>query len=102
MRRIFRERNANRVAEAVAQQRADADGRLDAAVLAFAGFGDAKNDPARAALLSKLRAMAVRRELARQGVEVKEVTGMGDELPVAGNDLEQGRLRNRRVEVWVY
>jgi outer membrane protein OmpA-like peptidoglycan-associated protein len=34
--------------------------------------------------------MAVRRELARQGVEVKEVTGMGDELPVAGNDLEQG------------
>ncbi|MDH0732740.1 phosphate ABC transporter substrate-binding/OmpA family protein [Pseudomonas sichuanensis] len=66
------------------------------------GFGDPKETPGRAALLSRLRAMAVRRELARQGVEVKEVTGMGDELPVAGNDLEQGRLRNRRVEVWVY
>jgi len=30
------------------------------------------------------------------------VTGLGDELPVAGNEREQGRLRNRRVEVWVY
>ncbi|WP_194791331.1 substrate-binding domain-containing protein [Pseudomonas sp. UFMG81] len=66
------------------------------------GFGDPKETPGRAALLSRLRAMAVRRELARQGVEFKEVSGMGDELPVADNDLEQGRLRNRRVEVWVY
>lgn len=66
------------------------------------GFGDPKATPGRAALLSRLRAMAVRRELARAGVEVKGVTGLGDELPVAGNELEQGRLRNRRVEVWVY
>lgn len=66
------------------------------------GFGDVKAAPGRAALLSRLRAMAVRRELAREGVEVREVTGMGDVLPVAGNDQEQGRLRNRRVEVWVY
>ncbi|MDR6711110.1 phosphate transport system substrate-binding protein [Pseudomonas hunanensis] len=66
------------------------------------GFGDPKETPGRAALLSRLRAMAVRRELARDGVEVREVTGMGDELPVADNDVEQGRLRNRRVEVWVY
>ncbi|WP_251962522.1 phosphate ABC transporter substrate-binding/OmpA family protein [Pseudomonas sp. Marseille-Q5299] len=66
------------------------------------GFGDTKATPGRAALLSRLRAQAVRRELARDGVEVLEVTGMGDELPVAGNELEQGRLRNRRVEVWVY
>lgn len=66
------------------------------------GFGDPKETPGRAALLSRLRALAVRRELARDGVEVLEVAGMGDELPVAGNDVEQGRLRNRRVEVWVY
>ncbi|MFK3770520.1 substrate-binding domain-containing protein [Pseudomonas putida] len=66
------------------------------------GFGDTKATPGRAALLSRLRAQAVRRELARDGVEVLEVTGMGAELPVAGNELEQGRLRNRRVEVWVY
>ncbi|WP_060479154.1 MULTISPECIES: substrate-binding domain-containing protein [Pseudomonas] len=66
------------------------------------GFGDPKDTPGRAALLSRLRAQAVRRELAREGVEVLEVTGMGDELPVADNRREQGRLRNRRVEVWVY
>jgi phosphate transport system substrate-binding protein len=66
------------------------------------GFGDPKATPGRAALLSRLRAQAVRRELARGGVEVREVTGLGDDLPVAGNELEQGRLRNRRVEVWVY
>lgn len=66
------------------------------------GFGDPKETPGRAALLSRLRAMAVRRELARAGVAVRDVTGFGDDLPVAGNDQEQGRQRNRRVEVWVY
>ncbi|ALN19421.1 substrate-binding domain-containing protein [Ectopseudomonas mendocina] len=66
------------------------------------GFGDPKNDPERAELLSKLRAMAVRRELAKQGVLFREITGLGSELPVAANDQDNGRIRNRRVEVWVY
>jgi phosphate transport system substrate-binding protein len=66
------------------------------------GFGDAKHDPERAALLSRLRAMAVRRELAKAGVTLREVIGLGDELPVATNTAEEGRIRNRRVEVWVY
>ncbi|WP_172149829.1 substrate-binding domain-containing protein [Pseudomonas tumuqii] len=66
------------------------------------GFGDAKADPVRAELLSKLRAMAVRRELARHGVILRQVTGLGDELPVAANNADDGRLKNRRVEVWVY
>jgi len=76
-------------------------GKLQGKVV-LVGFGDPKETPGRAALLSRLRAMAVRRELARTGVQARDVTGMGDELPVAGNDLQQGRLRNRRVEVWVY
>ncbi|MDH1263738.1 phosphate ABC transporter substrate-binding/OmpA family protein [Pseudomonas sp. GD03944] len=66
------------------------------------GFGDPKGDPGRAELLSKLRAMAVRRELAKQGVLLREVVGFGDELPVAANDGDDGRIKNRRVEVWVY
>lgn len=66
------------------------------------GFGDPKADPARAELLSKLRAMAVRRELARHGVMFREIIGLGDELPVAANDGDEGRIKNRRVEVWVY
>ncbi|HEX8593113.1 MAG TPA: phosphate ABC transporter substrate-binding/OmpA family protein [Pseudomonas sp.] len=65
------------------------------------GFGDAKTDPARATLLSKLRAMAVRRELMKNQVIVSEVRGFGDEMPVAGNEVDDGRIKNRRVEVWV-
>ncbi|UVE19635.1 phosphate ABC transporter substrate-binding/OmpA family protein [Pseudomonas sp. LS44] len=75
--------------------------KLNQAVV-LVGFGDPKLDPERAALLSKLRAMAVRRELARHGVAFREITGLGDQLPVAANDGEDGRLKNRRVEVWVY
>ncbi|WP_122317288.1 substrate-binding domain-containing protein [Pseudomonas cichorii] len=65
------------------------------------GFGDAKNDSARATLLSRLRAMAVRRELQKSGVTFHEILGFGDEMPVAGNDADDGRIKNRRVEVWV-
>jgi len=66
------------------------------------GFGDAKDDPQRAALLSKLRAMAVRRELVKSGVVLRDIRGFGAELPVAANTADEGRIKNRRVEVWVY
>nr|WP_314529502.1 phosphate ABC transporter substrate-binding/OmpA family protein [uncultured Pseudomonas sp.] len=66
------------------------------------GFGDAKAEPGRADLLSKLRAMAVRRELAKNGVVLREVRGFGAQMPVAANSADEGRIRNRRVEVWVY
>ncbi|MEO4013965.1 MULTISPECIES: phosphate ABC transporter substrate-binding/OmpA family protein [Pseudomonas] len=70
--------------------------------VALVGFGDAKSDPARADLLSKLRAMAVRRELVKSGVVVREIRGFGAEMPVAANSADEGRIKNRRVEVWVY
>lgn len=66
------------------------------------GFGDAKNDPQRAALLSKLRAMAVRRELVKHGVVLRDIRGFGAQMPVATNTADEGRIKNRRVEVWVY
>ncbi|UII69451.1 phosphate ABC transporter substrate-binding/OmpA family protein [Pseudomonas sp. HN11] len=66
------------------------------------GFGDAKNDPQRAALLSKLRAMAVRRELVKNGVVLRDIRGFGAQMPVATNAADEGRIKNRRVEVWVY
>jgi phosphate transport system substrate-binding protein len=65
------------------------------------GFGDAKIDSRRAQLLSRLRAMAVRRELMKNNVTLREVLGFGDEMPVAANDVDDGRIKNRRVEVWV-
>ncbi|OYQ24944.1 hypothetical protein B7L09_05780 [Pseudomonas mandelii] len=66
------------------------------------GFGDAKSDPARADLLSKLRAMAVRRELVKSGVVLRDIRGFGAQMPVAANTADEGRIKNRRVEVWVY
>ncbi len=77
-----------------------ASGKLNQQVT-LVGFGDAKSDPARAALLSRLRAMAVRRELIKSGVTFRDILGLGDEMPVATNDIDDGRIKNRRVEVWV-
>jgi phosphate transport system substrate-binding protein len=65
------------------------------------GFGDAKTDPQRALLLSRLRAMAVRREMLKADVSLRDVLGLGDEMPVATNDADDGRQKNRRVEVWI-
>ncbi len=76
-------------------------GKLDKQVT-LVGFGDAKNDPQRAALLSKLRAMAVRRELVKSGVVLRDIRGFGAQMPVAANTADEGRIKNRRVEVWVY
>ncbi|NVZ86173.1 substrate-binding domain-containing protein [Pseudomonas yamanorum] len=76
-------------------------GKLDKQVT-LVGFGDAKNDAQRAALLSKLRAMAVRRELVKSGVVLRDIRGFGAEMPVAANTADEGRIKNRRVEVWVY
>ncbi|WP_268800926.1 phosphate ABC transporter substrate-binding/OmpA family protein [Pseudomonas huanghezhanensis] len=67
----------------------------------LAGFGDAKDDSARARLLSRLRALAVRRELVKNQVILRDVLGFGDVMPVASNDADEGRIKNRRVEVWV-
>lgn len=78
-----------------------ANDKLDRQVT-LVGFGDPKNDPERAELLSKLRAMAVRRELVKSGVVLREIRGYGAQMPVAANTEDEGRLKNRRVEVWVY
>lgn len=64
------------------------------------GFGDKRKNEHRSKLLSKLRAMAVRRELVRHGVYPKETTGYGDFNPVASFN-GASRVKNRRVEVWL-
>lgn len=69
--------------------------------LVLVGFGDTKGEPERALLLSRLRAMTIRRELAKRGIAPRQVLGLGAALPVASNASEAGRSRNRRVEVWL-
>ena len=59
---------------------------------------DAINDP-----LSLRRAEATRNYLTSRGVNgsLIQVQGMGSHQPVASNDTNEGRARNRRVEIFV-
>ncbi len=66
------------------------------------GFGDPRANVDHSLLISKLRAITVQRQLVKTGVLVRDNLGMGDALPVADNQSEEGRRKNRRVEVWVY
>lgn len=66
------------------------------------GFGDPKVDEAHALILSKWRAQVVRRELSKGRLIIDRIVGFGAELPVANNQGDEGRIKNRRVEVWVY
>ena len=60
--------------------------------------GDAVNDP-----LSVDRAARTRDYLAQRGVSPNRVMidGRGEREPIASNDSESGRARNRRVEIYV-
>ncbi len=69
--------------------------------LILIGFGDKRKNAQRSKLLSKLRAMAVRRELARLGVYAKLSTGYGEFNPLASYESSSGKIKNRRVEVWL-
>lgn len=51
--------------------------------------------------LSRRRAEAVKQEIVKHGISPARISteGYGERFPVASNDNEAGRLRNRRVEI---
>jgi outer membrane protein OmpA-like peptidoglycan-associated protein len=51
--------------------------------------------------LSKARALAVGQYLNTKGIERKRISleGLGNQNPIESNDTEQGRTKNRRVEI---
>ena len=65
------------------------------------GFSDASGDTTANVNLSRERAKAVSDLLTARGVDVASVTGVGGVMPIAPNTTDEGRERNRRVEVWV-
>lgn len=65
------------------------------------GFTDSFGDEAANVALSQERAKAVEMQLQAHGVFPRMVKGFGPAIPVASNDSEAGRNKNRRVEVWV-
>ncbi len=65
------------------------------------GFADGRGTPEVNLRLSQARAGAIARELESEGVRSAEVAGFGAALAVASNESEEGRRRNRRVEIWL-
>ncbi|KJR43483.1 phosphate ABC transporter substrate-binding protein [Candidatus Magnetoovum chiemensis] len=65
------------------------------------GFADKTGDEHRNVLLSRSRALTLSEELKKRGIVAKIVDGFGSKRPVAPNDTEEGREKNRRVEVWL-
>jgi PiT family inorganic phosphate transporter len=71
------------------------------AAVTLVGFSDSAGSREENERLSRARADAVARELSAYGVHPAHVLALGGMMPVASNDDEAGRTRNRRVEVWV-
>jgi phosphate transport system substrate-binding protein len=69
--------------------------------LALVGFADSSGQYPSNIKLSEQRADSVKKALSTLGITGVETYGFGPELPVADNAAEDGRERNRRVEVWV-
>jgi outer membrane protein OmpA-like peptidoglycan-associated protein len=72
-------------------------------LISVAGHTDNTGDPSANLRLSAQRAAAVKRALVGQGVAAARVAdeGFGSERPIASNDSEGGRAKNRRVELVV-
>lgn len=70
--------------------------------LLLLGFADrSESTPYLALSLSNDRVDLVAAELRAHRLRVARQLGLGQIAPVASNDTPQGRLRNRRVEVWI-
>lgn len=69
-------------------------------VIEIGGHTDKTGDSAANLQLSQQRADAVRDYLVQQGVNPSMLVakGYGDARPIASNDTEEGRFRNRRIE----
>lgn len=69
--------------------------------LVLMGFSDSTGDEAVNTELAMRRAKAIENELVARGIMVRAVESYGEMLPIANNDSDAGRERNRRVEVWI-
>lgn len=75
--------------------------RLDNRQIALLGFADNVGARATNLGLAQSRADTVSQELQRLGIAPGTIRSYGEAMPVGANSLETGRIRNRRVEVWI-
>ena len=69
--------------------------------LQLIGFGDGQQSEERALILSRMLPLRVRSALRAHDIPAASVVGFGDDLPVADSQ-EAGRIKNQRVEVWLF
>jgi phosphate transport system substrate-binding protein len=65
------------------------------------GFADSTGTMEKNQTLSEQRAKAVADQFVPRGLRVRMVNGFGQAMPVASNDTDDGRQKNRRVEMWL-
>jgi len=72
--------------------------------LSIYGHTDAVGDEKKNEQLSQKRAETIVDYLIANGVDKKRLSakGMGEQYPIASNDNATGRLKNRRVEIYLY
>jgi len=69
--------------------------------LILVGFADNQGDPAANLAVSRKRVEAVAALFAKRGAQPGKVAAFGSDLPIADNSTQEGRDRNRRVEVYI-
>jgi outer membrane protein OmpA-like peptidoglycan-associated protein len=72
-----------------------------AAVVTVKGYASSEGEPAFNQHISQSRADAFKNYLISKGIAAARIiaTGKGTENPVGSNDTEEGRVKNRRVEI---
>jgi phosphate transport system substrate-binding protein len=65
------------------------------------GFSDGRGARAENIALSEERASIVASQLRARGLHVAVARGFGADMPVADDATDEGRERNRRVEIWL-
>ena len=107
---VFEDLNFETGSTALTPESADTVSSLVAVLKAYPavsvtleGHTDNTGDPAANKQLSLARAAAVKDLMVKGGVDESRITsaGFGQENPVAPNDTEQGRAKNRRLEMVV-
>jgi OmpA-OmpF porin, OOP family len=71
--------------------------------LTIIGYSDSKGNSKSNYKAALKRAMAIKSELVKHGVNPKHISAKsgGDKNPIASNDTEEGRQKNRRVEITI-
>ncbi len=78
-----------------------ADLRITGDKVMLFGFSDPSGSPGMNRELSLARAKAIADEFALRDLTPAVVRGYGSDLGVAANDSEDGKAKNRRVEIWI-